>query len=143
MNRIATARLTLIGIMSAALTLAAFGQIGTDVPQEDKKVTIRLAPTKLGEELGFSGAAVKEVKGGVEMFGVRAVGDMPDGALLEVMIVTKKGEASVGTIEMFLGSGRLVLESTRDLSLAFPVSRLSGTYVSYRGEPLLSGRFPA
>ena len=44
-------------------------------------------------------------------------------------------------IRMFLGSGKLELESSRDPSEAFPLRELHGVSVSYRGEVVLTGRF--
>lgn len=141
MNR--TTTLVFAGIMSVVLSAAAYGQIGTGVPPADKRVDIALEPTRLGDQLGFVGLAVKVIENGVETFGVRAVGDMPDRTMLEVMIVTEKGETGVGMIEMFLGSGRLELVSSRDPSDAFPVSRIRGVLVTYRGQVLLRGESPS
>ena len=102
-----------------------------------------MAPTRLGDQLGFLGFAVKKVENGVEVFGVRAFANMPDQTMLEVMIVTAKGESSVGAIEMFLGSGKLELVSSRDPSAAFPVSRIREVLVTYRGQAILRGQFPS
>jgi hypothetical protein len=142
MNRKATVGSAFVGIIFLVLSAAAFGQVGS-APTDDKKIDIELKATPLGERLGMAGLAVKAVENGIEMFGVRAVGKMQDRALLEVVIVRDDGEFTVGTIEMFLGSGKLVLERSKDRSAAFPISRLQGVYVTYRGRPVLSGQFPS
>ena len=132
----------LAGFLALALSATAQGQLGPDRTFQEYKLKAELVPTAVGEQLDAWGIAEKAVKNGVEVFAVRVVADAPDGTLFEVTIETAEGRFDVGAVRTVLGSGLLVLRSSIDPSEAFPVARIQGVLVTFRGETILQGRFP-
>ena len=138
-----SAALILVGFLSIAFFPAFAGAQWTpNGPLADYESKTELAPTDWGVELDAWGVATKGRKNGIEELAVRVVANAEDGALFTVTIETATAKYDVGAIRMKLSSGVLVLTSSVNPSEAFPVSRIRGVLVSYKGKTVVEGRFP-
>jgi hypothetical protein len=113
--------LKVIGVGMMILLIAATAGAAGPGTKGDYKQTVKLRTSDYGLEVKAFGYCSVERANGVEMFGLRVFADLPDGANLIVEVGTRKGVFEVGTIQMFLGSGALILYSSKLPSPAFPV----------------------
>lgn len=135
MNSFRTLTAAVLTILLIASSAAAAGP--GPGHKGDWKQTVKLWPTKYAHDDTFGYCTIKS-EDGVEMLGIRVFGDMPDDTILIVQVATKAGTFDVGTINMFLGSGSLVLYSSLLPSSAFPLSEVQSITVRDARNPLLT-----
>lgn len=129
--------------LSATLLLSGAAFAGNSTgsePSQDLYQVIRLDASKLGQQIGAQGLAVRSRVDGLETFGIRFFGDLKDGMVLVVEVEKPNGKVIAGTITTFLGSGSLVIDS-RQQSAVFPVEEIRHITVSASEGLLLQGGF--
>ncbi len=139
------ARTSMVLALALSLTCVGMAAAQLSAPKDSQQVVIALEPTAMGQELEAWGMALKEMKNGIQVFGVRVFADMKDLAgrsTVEVLIETADGTFNIGSIQVIMGSGLLELVSSEDPSEAFPVEKIRAVHVIYRGEGMLKGSFP-
>jgi hypothetical protein len=112
------------------------------IPQRGWKKEITLEPTAYGEPMDAKGIALIGVKNDVEYFGLRVFCTEPDGTRMTVYAEDSSGASfMVGSMDMFLGSASIYMESARYPSDVFPVVELRRIWVECGGESMLVGSF--
>lgn len=130
-----TSTLRTIAATAALLLMASISHAGA---RSDYKSIHELVPTRQGEAVQASGWVSMGRGNGIEFFGVRVMGDFQDGDQLIVSVETSKGVIDVGAIKMFLGSGKLYLEASDEVSGVFPLANVQGVFVHDKSGMLLT-----
>ena len=133
-----------IASLAALLALVATVANAGPTPTRGWQKTIELQPAASAgvDDVVAEGLAIVGKKNGVEYFGVRVFAKMPDGAKFVVRGEDVNGFGfMIGTMEMFLGSASLYLESAKVPSDVFPVGELRRVSVVYGAQEVLFGTF--
>lgn len=128
--------------LAALLALVATTATAGPRPQRGWSKQITLEPTDYGIPLEAKALATIGSKNGVEYFGIRLFCTEEDGTVMTVYADDASGVPfMVGTMEMFLGSASLYMESSKVPSDLFPVTELRNIWIEYDGEVMVNGSF--
>jgi len=129
---------SLVAVLALVATVANAGP----TPTRGWQKTIKLEVTKAGVDVNAQALAVIGKKNGVEYFGVRVFANLKDGTVLTVMGEDKAGNRyMIGTMEIFLTSADLYLESKTNPSDVFPVLALARVSVDFGADEIVFGSF--
>lgn len=128
--------------MAALLLFATVAAAQRITPGTGFNQTIRLQPTKAGQEIGAEGEAMRKSARDMEMFAVKVQAKVEDGTKLLVVVSTKESSFIMGTVDLFFGVGVFKMEVKPGDPSMPPLKDLVSVYVTDLTEVLLQGDFP-